>query len=76
MENPNEPAFPFATNSISPYVDNQCFYGLTKREYFAAMAMQGFLSSKPGTPPLMDLNGFSKSVIKIADAVLAQLAEK
>jgi hypothetical protein len=36
MINPNDPAFPAST-------DHE-FSGLTKREYFAAMALQGFLA--------------------------------
>ena len=39
MTKPNDPAFP-----VSPS-DYSAKHGLTKREYFAAMAMQGLLAS-------------------------------
>lgn len=39
MTQPNDPAFP-----VSPS-DYSAKHGLTKREYFAAMAMQGLLAS-------------------------------
>lgn len=39
MTQPNDPAFP-----VSP-ADYSAKHGLTKREYFAAMAMQGLLAN-------------------------------
>lgn len=46
MTNPNESAFP-----IEP--GQPCCTGLTKHEYFAAMAMQGLLSN----PAIIDTYG-------------------
>ena len=45
----------------------QAFAGLTKREYFAAMAMQGMLARSP-----RDLQEMSISV-QFADALIAEL---
>lgn len=73
-ENKNQPAF--ATSS--PSCDRQDSYlqeGLTKREYFAALAMQGFLANnlvelnKPSVDCAVDLS------IKAADELLKQLEE-
>lgn len=41
MKNSEEPAFPV----IKTAATNQSLSGLTKREYFAGLAMQGILSS-------------------------------
>ncbi len=43
--------------------------GMTKREYFAAMAMQG-LCADPHRPPVYDI---AKLAVKMADALLAEL---
>lgn len=52
-------------------------HGLTKREYFAALAMQGIVSNQPF---LINLNAEPKDVaracIEIADEVLKQLENK
>ena len=44
--------------------------GLTKREYFTAMAMQGLLSGADYNPALMDL---TKQSVEIADALIDEL---
>ena len=52
-------------------------YGLTKREYFAAMAMQGFLSNTPDwTDSDQCLKWVSESSVKYADALIEALNEK
>jgi Pyruvate/2-oxoacid:ferredoxin oxidoreductase gamma subunit len=43
MTNPNDTAYPADSNT-------QTESGLTKREYFAAMAMQGILAQMPNVP--------------------------
>jgi hypothetical protein len=49
------------------------FPGLTKREHFAAMAMQGFISAGwAGMPPVDILAGYA---VEQADALLAALEE-
>ena len=46
--------------------------GLTKREYFAAMAMQGLLSNSAiGTDPI----GTARTAATYADALLKELGE-
>ncbi len=46
--------------------------GLTKREYFAVMAMQGFVSSPlRHTPP--DYDAISAMSLDMADALIAKL---
>ncbi|NJO73319.1 MAG: hypothetical protein HC833_05840 [Leptolyngbyaceae cyanobacterium RM1_406_9] len=39
----HDPAFPLFCQHIEP--SSVAFYGLTKREYFAAMAMQGLIAA-------------------------------
>ena len=64
MTNPNDPAFP------ALYGQTNGADGLTKREYFAAMAMQGLLA-KNGFPVFeADL---STKAVRIADSVMAFL---
>lgn len=45
---------------------------LTKRELFAAMAMQGLLSCGPANPPLKEN---VEGAVRIADALLAELTK-
>lgn len=47
-------------------------YGLTKREYFAAMAMQGLLAKEERTGSRED---FASDAVKYADALLNELAK-
>lgn len=44
-------------------------FGLTKREYFAAMAMQGILSGAQ----YIDYEKFAKVAVESADALIAEL---
>lgn len=68
MTKPNEPI-----NSI-PDLNNHPseWYGLTKREYFAAMAMQGMLST--GTANFYD-EKISEWAVKQADFLIKALNE-
>lgn len=58
--------------------------GLTKREQFAAMAMQGMLSNKYVSDFSAEINddsydrpnGLANNAVRYADALLAQLEEK
>lgn len=52
--------------------------GLTKREYFAAMAMQGFCANPETNRPLNDKDedlkiALSRVSVKLADALIEQL---
>lgn len=64
--NPNDCAFPFDRNKI-------IVGGLTKREYFAAMALQGILSCDNRTTlgKIVAINA-----IRYADDLINQLNEK
>jgi hypothetical protein len=59
-------AFPVPEKHISEHTE----YGLTKREYFAAMAMQGILS---GAQYLDNYELFAKHAVAAADAIIAEL---
>jgi hypothetical protein len=72
----NECAFPMFG------VDTNTEYGLTKREYFAAIAMQGLLSN-PEVVGTLDHDGsedydeiLATESVKSADALLKALAER
>jgi hypothetical protein len=63
-------------NPISPIVSAEgwlCCTGLTKREYFAAMAMQGYLASFGDAIP--NSKHIAEKSVEYADAVLKQLEE-
>lgn len=69
MTNPNEPAFSRAAFYHPDCGSVPAQEGLTKREYFAAMAMQGLLASG---------NKFTRATIAVdsvqmADALIAML---
>ena len=67
MENketkPNEPI------NIVEYNNNYISTGLTKREYFAAMAMQGLLAGNASD----SIEDASKYAVKAADALIEEL---
>ena len=56
--------------SVSLSSQGAHFYGLTKREYFAAMAMQGILSNSSGD---YDFGGAATDAVRYADALLTEL---
>jgi hypothetical protein len=68
MNNGNKP--------VSPIVGAEgwlCCTGLTKREYFAAMAMQGYLASFGGA--ISNSKRIAEKSVAYADAVLKKLEE-
>jgi len=71
MKNLNKVAFPTYGNLLSEGGDPA--KGLTKREYFAGLAMQGFIAN-PVEVPVNDVHyeNIAKDSIKIADALLNQ----
>jgi hypothetical protein len=85
----NEAAFPqqFADDPTQPVrPDNPLFRGLTKREWFASMALQGLLAEyyEEGLDSTTRAIGprtnnpavnFAVASVKIADAILAELAK-
>lgn len=69
MNNSEKPAYPVQ-------IDNEVDvhnYGLTKREYFAAMAMQGLITMFNGSE--MENKELVKRSISAADALLTELSK-
>jgi hypothetical protein len=73
--NRNEPAYPLEKNiSIS-----ECFAGLTKREHFAGLAMQGLLANQTVRDILSGNNGMqvpdliAEYSLQYADALIEEL---
>lgn len=64
MGNPNDPAYP----------SREYFCGLTKRELFAAMAMQGFAACQGVFEEWLPKQTAQQAVC-IADALLSELAK-
>lgn len=71
MSKPNDPAFPI---QIPPghYRMGESGDGLSKREYFAAMAMQGLLSNSISGSHRIPKR-LSTEAVQYADALLAEL---
>jgi hypothetical protein len=68
MKNGQEGAFA----SMNEYERQE---GLTKREYFAAMAMQGLLSSNTASMSrgIIDVQAFACTSVQMADLILEEL---
>lgn len=67
--NANDPAYPHHKEDSHGFP----VMGLTKRELFAAMAMQGFLAN-PTTPDRVnDIKELARDAAFAADALLAEL---
>lgn len=71
MTKPNDEAFPVAFNPGEDLVN----YGLTKLEYFAAMAMQGLLSAMTENTGLMP-DETADEAIRYATALINKLNEE
>ena len=79
MNNADMPATPMFNNEAKPCIvrdpetkQESAASGLTKREHFAAMAMQGILAAKhPGNEAK-----FSRWAVECADALLKTLETK
>ena len=65
----------FADEPIHPQKEwgNYGTYGLTKREYFAAKAMQGFISTYRGGT-ITDSAVIARRAVAIADALISELS--
>jgi len=73
MENKNQSAFPvFLQEGLSS--NSHVDIGLTKREHFAAMAMQGILAG--GRSWTSDSDAVAKDAVIYADKLLKQLEQK
>ena len=77
MKNSEQPAFASNTLVIGEniQVDKIPPTGLTKREYFAAMAMQGLCAYPGGSDMFTEWNyiHMSQVAVQIADALLIEL---
>lgn len=67
MSNANKPAFPSEPRSFAP--PDSFGSGLSKREYFAAVALQGLLASGAGGDKALKV----LAAVDYADVLLAQL---
>ena len=70
--NPNEPITAIVETSSSPYGDNrmECITGgLTKREYFAGLAMQGLINKTPS----LYYSDMCQEAVQIADGLIKAL---
>lgn len=72
MENRNLPAFPVTLKAGDTFRGIENIDGLTKREYFASIAMQGCLSNMDQAP-VTDFAGAARYCVTMADALLAEL---
>lgn len=81
------PAFPHIDTRHGSMPDGgQVFFGLTKREYFAGLAMQGLLANPGGPIQANASNGWSLTnctreqvagaALRFADALLSELAKQ
>lgn len=71
--NPNDPAAPFVTwRSPDGFSFKHMHPGLTKREHFAGLAMQGLLS---GPDMNVEPQIVAKVSVRFADALIAELAK-
>lgn len=81
MKNGNMPAAPIANDSGYPSVarvvlgnnEDQCS-GLTKREHFAAMAIQGMIACEYGAK--VSATQWARDAVEVADALLAELEKQ
>ena len=80
MENSEQPIYPISENEKDRLDANPniSYKGLTKREYFAGLAMQGLISNPNIIKPSQEnfnseLIIFQRVAIKYADALLKEL---
>ncbi len=67
MNNSERPAYPLGTSALR---EAKRYQGLTKREYFAAMAMQGLLCGISGD---RDSEFIVEDSLRMADELLKQI---
>ena len=74
MNNGKQPITPmFNSEGMPTYYDGKPNFGLTKREYFAAMAMKGILSNPSQIGATTDFEWVAIHAIGYADKLLKQL---
>lgn len=60
-----------ADDAIHPLTSESAPIGLTKREYFAAVAMQGIMASPQNE--YFDIKEVARQAVEISDALIAEL---
>lgn len=75
MSKPNDPAFPFKPPLPTSHREEYGYSGLSKREYLAAMAMQGNMASWTGLISIHDVTRAASLWAAAADALLAELSK-
>ena len=74
MSNSDMPAMPLTNEQIDAIERGGEYFGLTKREHFAAMAMQGILTNKMYEPPRRNkFKEMAEDAAAMADALLGEL---
>jgi hypothetical protein len=73
MKNANQPINPMPHQNQDGTIQHDVYFGLTKREYFAALAMQGLLSNGHCLPNKDGIEYVVSISIKAADELLKQL---
>jgi hypothetical protein len=77
MNNGNESAYPAQELDGGGMPRTAAQWGLTKRELFAAMAMQGWCASDGNSGAVYkSFEDLAEASVKAADALLAELAEE
>lgn len=74
LQNKNLPAFPISeeqTDRLDKGIDT--YSGLTKREYFAAKAMQGYITGEYTPQAGMPFKNIAKWSLETADALIEAL---
>jgi hypothetical protein len=66
MTHPNDPSTPCSYINSDFTVDYSIYQGLTKREYFAAMALQGLLANP-------NISVVTSDAVLYADRLIAEL---
>jgi len=66
---------PYETHRDGSYMPRDVYGGLTKRELFAAMLMQGMIASESESEGLYRPETAATRAVKFADALLKELAK-
>lgn len=74
MDNKNKCAFPTLTYSEKTGLPNGQSLGLSKREYFTGITLQGLLAGLRNQP--FDSIELTKAAVRIADEILTHLESK
>jgi hypothetical protein len=76
IENKNQPAFPISEEATDRIIDEvRIFTGLTKREYFAGLAMQAFVSNPSFYQGYSSDATMAQQAVNLADALLLELSK-